>query len=459
MRRSVVIIGASLFGVAVVAAAATTALVLWRAGAPAVRAGQPVPAERKGEPVSGALLVGPDTLELPADVAAALGVRAEQARKAEKPRQLPPLVGSLAFDPNTLVRVHSRFPGEVVEIGPVTGLEGFTTPTQQRPLRFLDRVRKGDLLAVVWSKDLGEKKSELVDAVSQQRLDQETLKRLQTALDRGAVPERSLREAERNLEADNIAVARAERTLRAWRLTPEEIQQVRDEAERLRTNQGRDRKLEEGWARVEIRASQDGTLLEKNVSPGDLVDTTTDLFKVADLTRLAVWAHVYEEDLPALHDLPQPLSWTVRLKAKPDGPPYRGTVSSVGQVIDPNQHTALVSGEVDNAQGELRVGQFITATIDLPASPDEVEVAPSALLEDGRSSCVFVQPDPAQPVFVRRPVQVVRRLHDVIYVRSRLPEGPREDGVTELRAGERVVVSGAVELQSALDDLQRSIAP
>ena len=35
----------------------------------------------------------------------------------------------------------------------------------QRPVRFGDAVNKGQLLAVIWSKDLGEKKSELVDAL------------------------------------------------------------------------------------------------------------------------------------------------------------------------------------------------------------------------------------------------------------------------------------------------------
>jgi cobalt-zinc-cadmium efflux system membrane fusion protein len=409
--------------------------------------------------VAGARLAGPDTLELPAEVASALGVRTDEARKAEKPRALPPLVGSLALDPNTLVRVHSRFPGEVVEVGVATGQEGSTTPTLRRPLRFGDRVHQGDLLAVVRSKDLGEKKSELVDALSQQRLDEDNLNRLLNVGERGAVPERSLREAQRNVEADRIAVAKAERTLHAWRLTDEEIQQVRDEAERLRKDEGRDPRLEKEWARVEVRAARDGTILEKNVTPGDLVDTGTDLFKVADLTKLAVWANVYEEDLAALQDLPRPVPWTVRLKANPEGTPYHGTVSQVGEIIDPNQHVALVTGAVDNAQGELRVGQFVTATITLPPSPDEVEIAPAALLEDGITSCVLVQADPARPAYTLRKVRVVRRLHDVVSVRSRLGEDSPEDGVSALRPGERVVISGAVELKAALEDLRGQHAP
>ena len=41
----------------------------------------------------------------------------------------------------------------------------------ERPLRHGDKVTVKQLLAVIWSKDLGEKKSELVDALSQLRLD------------------------------------------------------------------------------------------------------------------------------------------------------------------------------------------------------------------------------------------------------------------------------------------------
>src|SRR5262249_40050398 len=157
----------------------------------------------------------------------------------------------------------------------------------------------------------------------------------------------------------------------------------------------------EAWARVEVRSPQDGVILEKNVAQGDLVDTVTDLFKVADLSRLIFWAHAYEEDLPILQALPRGSPWTVRLPSRP-GEPSRGELERVGEVIDPNQHTALVCGRVDNVSGQLRVGQFVTAEVELLPSPGEVEVPTTGLVEDGRASILFVQPDPSKPVFVRR---------------------------------------------------------
>ena len=129
---------------------------------------------------------------------------------------------------------------------------------------------------------------------------------------------RQLREAERAAESSLVAVVRAEATLRTWRVSEDEIASVVAEADRLGRQDARpDLSTVRRWARVEVRAPLAGTVLEKNAVVGDIVDTTAELFKIAELSRLCVWAHAYEEDLPALLAVPKPVRWTVRLKADP----------------------------------------------------------------------------------------------------------------------------------------------
>ena len=72
-------------------------------------------------------------------------------------------------------------------------------------------MKKGDLLAVLYSVDLGNKKNDLFDALSQLRLDEEVLKRAEAY--KAAVPEVFLLNAKRNVQADINAVSRAENTL------------------------------------------------------------------------------------------------------------------------------------------------------------------------------------------------------------------------------------------------------
>ncbi|MFT3883652.1 MAG: hypothetical protein QM703_28890 [Gemmatales bacterium] len=204
-----------------------------------------------------------ETLSLPDGFAERVGLRYGVVTSSSKKRTLPPFQGCLAQDSDRQVRVHSRFAGEVVALGMVKNDElrspGDDSPPTLRPVQYLDRVKKGDLLAVVWSKDLGEKKSELVDAISKVNADQETLKHLQSLQQEGASSLRSLRDAQRNVDADRIAVERAERTLRSWRLGDSEIEAIRAEAERIRLGKQSKTDLHSSeqadWARVEIRDS------------------------------------------------------------------------------------------------------------------------------------------------------------------------------------------------------------
>src|SRR5262249_9802750 len=153
-----------------------------------------------------------------------------------------------------------------------------------------------------------------------------------------------------------------------------------------------------------------------------------DLFKVANLHKLAVYAHAYEEDLRVLEDLqrqmrPRLIPWTVRLTADPDGKPLETDgIERIGYIVDPNQHTNLVMGLVDNTDGQLRVGQFVTASVRLPAPEGVVSVPADAVIEDGSDSIVFVQPDPARLRFALKRVAVTQRFGDTVYVRSRLTE-------------------------------------
>ena len=135
-----------------------------------------------------------DELELSPNVIAALGVVTAPVKPATWRDHLE-LVGSLSLDQNHLVRVRSRFPGEVVNVGPFLAPAGEGPAGEARQLRVGDRVVKDQLLAVVWSKDIGEKKSDLVDAVSQLDRDELQLKRLQESRSGHRGHERSARGA------------------------------------------------------------------------------------------------------------------------------------------------------------------------------------------------------------------------------------------------------------------------
>jgi cobalt-zinc-cadmium efflux system membrane fusion protein len=262
---------------------------------------------------------------------------------------------------------------------------------------------------------------------------------------------RPYREAEKDVHSRLVEIATEERTLRTWRVTDDEIAAIHMEADRLsKADELHETRMPaadlRNWARVEVRAPRSGVILEKNVALGDIVDTDTNLFMIGDLANLSVWAHVYEEDLPLLEALPRPIHWTVTLPSRP-GDSFSGTLEKIGAVIDPAQHTALVTGHVENGTANLKVGQFVSVTVLLPPPKDELEVPATSVVEDNADSIVFVQPVAREHRFVRKPVSVVRRFRDTVYLKV------TDTGV---KPGQQIVTSGALLLQNAMNQLPAS---
>lgn len=407
-----------------------------------------------------------NVLSLPESVAKVMGLQTAAVESATAPTPLQ-LDGWLILDPSRLVHVRTRFAGEVVEIGTTEGIsdEQSTSPVRCiRALRFGDKVKQGDLMAVVWSKELGEKKSELVDALSKLQLHQDTAARLEDLYRKGAIPERSVREAEQDVDADEIAVARVKRTLTTWRLTEADIAQIEKEAKTIRESEGKsDASIRSKWARVEVRAATDGVIVERNVAVGVNVDTQLDLFKVADLKRLEVMAHIYEEDLNLIENRPpEQRQWSIHVRSDPEAQSLAGRFDQIGPIIDSSQHTALVMGWVDNSEYRLRIGQFITATIDMPPPKDAVTVPLSALIDQGGRYRIFVKKDPSQSEYTSLEVTPLGHCpHEKVYLSTHAPGvGGRATGSSDyLRPGDVVVTSGGLELASALDELVGTGAP
>jgi cobalt-zinc-cadmium efflux system membrane fusion protein len=411
--------------------------------------------DASGRPLS------PPTMRLSARAAKALGVGAATIVPADTPRALralPPQMGTLAYDNDRLFAVRSRFPGEVSEIencppdqrGGIPRQRSFPLPPsadvlaprdEKRPFTVGDVVKKGQVLAVVWSKDLGDKKAALIDAIIDLRRDMAQLKDLEKLYAEGSVSAATYLEAQRTVKKDISARNAAERILRMWKLSDGEIAALKREAETL-TEETRDPNVEKYWAREEIRAPGDGVIVEKNTHRGDWADPSnygTPLFRVADLDKLQVWINPAEEYLPVLQaflkrPLATPLAWDIFLQAEPKAPPLSGALLRIAPSLDYTQHTPLLVGEVDNPRRQLLIGQFVTATIYVPLEKGLVEIPTTALYEEKGQSVVLVQRDPEKhPLdFTLQAVSVVHRFKDVVYVRSRLPASVRAPLVVQM---------------------------
>ena len=161
---------------------------------------------------------------------------------------------------------------------------------------------------------LGEKKSELVDAVSRLKLDDrvERLRGVRRPFQSGPFGRPSggsrVGPGQRGPDRTYAPLLEIKRTNSRYPVRS-------DRARKAGTSPNA---IQEQWARVEIVSPQDGVILEKkNIALGDIVDTNADLFKIADLSELVVWAYCFEEELPTYERLRRPVAWTVLLPSRP----------------------------------------------------------------------------------------------------------------------------------------------
>jgi len=474
----------------------------------------------------------PHTLEVSAEVAAALGIRKgekDSVAVAQPPSTTRPLVlpGSTAIIPGRLARIKARFaPARVVQLGKVWDYSRKNGHTEYRELRPGDSVTKDEILGIFYSVDVGSKKNDLLQALVQLELDQKILDEVEK--NRFAVPLVYYLNEVRAVQGDHTEISRALNNLKLWDIPQDEIDALRAEAKKISANkdewlqtpegrwvlrakqaiEGKESnggkldpgkesnggkldpgkeanggkldpgkeanggKLDPGkeeenpWGRVTLRAPFDGVVIEQNVTKDEMVvDNTVNLFQIADVSRLLVTANCPEDDLPTLEALQgNERRWIVRTVGAASAAGLPGTIDEISYLIDPNQHTAVIKGYVENPGKHIRGGQYVAATVNIPPPADVVEIPTDALVDDGKQSLVFVQPDAAKYQFTMRRVHVTHRFDRTVFVRD--TPMPKEEQLTALEAeegllpqeplrpGERVLLAGSVELKRVVIDLE-----
>jgi cobalt-zinc-cadmium efflux system membrane fusion protein len=205
--------------------------------------------------------------------------------------------------------------------------------------RLGDTVKKGQLLLRVRSADIAGAYSEYRQAVADETLAKTQLERSELLFDKGAIAKKDLEVAEDVAEKARVTLEAAIQKLRVLGVTD-----LKNHPNGI----------------VDVYAPISGVVIEQNVTAGSGVktlDNSPNLFTIANLDYVWVMCDVYENNLPfvRLGDYAD-----VRLNAYP-GRLFKGRVSNIGPILDPNIRTAKVRLEMKNP-GCMRIGMFVTAT-------------------------------------------------------------------------------------------------
>ena len=181
-----------------------------------------------------------------------------------------------------------------------------------------------------------------------------------------------------------------------------------------------------------IRAPIEGTVVEKLINPGQLLQAgTTPTFTIADLSTVWVMASVFESDLASVS---RGDKVDVATGAAPR--PLPGTVDYIEALVDPATKATQVRVVVPNTGHLLKRDMYVTATIHSSKEKHGILLPVSAVLRDENNlPFVFVQQSGGG--FERRQVTLGSRVNDKYEIGA------------GLREGERVIQVGGLFLQFA----------
>lgn len=184
----------------------------------------------------------------------------------------------------------------------------------------------------------------------------------------------------------------------------------------------------------EVRSPIKGTVVERNVAPGQFVEGQLVAFKVANLDHLWIELDVFERNLSRIN-----VGDRAELKPLANGSEkLAGRVAKVASRIDSETHSAKVRIEVENYDRKLRVGQAVQATIHSSGGASQQRtVAPT-------SAVTFVDGKPT--VFVASGANAVR----VVNVELGASDADETEILSGLKESDRIVTDGAFALKSEL---------
>ncbi|MCA3186485.1 MULTISPECIES: efflux RND transporter periplasmic adaptor subunit [unclassified Cupriavidus] len=318
------------------------------------------------------------------------------------------VAGRIDFDEQRVSRIGATVTGRVTDLYAILG----------------DEVKAGQVLARLHSSELGAAQMAFLKAEAQNDLQARNAERARQLFDADVIGR-----AELQRRQSEYAIAAAE--MRAYR---DQLRVLGMSAQAIATL-AKNGSIE---SYSPVFSSISGTVVERNVAQGQVVQPADALYTVADLSRVWVVAEVPEQQAAQVAE-GQAVDIEVPSLANTNGR-ITGKLIYVGRTVNPQSRTVLVRTELENKEGRLKPAML--ASMLIAGKPIDTLVVPgSAVVRDGNDEQVYVETAPGQ------------------YRLTKVKLGSESDGMRVvqggIKAGDRVVVEGAFHLDNERKRLEQ----
>ena len=320
------------------------------------------------------------------------------------------VAGRIDFDEQRVSRIGASVTGRVTDLYAVLGQE----------------VKAGQVLARLHSSELGAVQMSFLKAEAQSDLQARNAER-----------------ARQLFAADVIGRGELQRRESEYAIASAEMRAYRDQLRVLGMSPAAIATLARSGSidsYSPVYSSISGTVVERNVAQGQVVQPADALYTVADLSRVWVVAEVPEQQAA---QVAEGQSVNIEVPSLGNGPgagQIMGKLIYVGRTVNPQSRTVLVRTELENRDGRLKPAMLASMLIASKAV-EQLVVPESAVVRDGNDESVYVEMPNHQ------------------FRLTRVKLGSESDGMRVVlggvKAGDRVVVEGAFHLDNERKRLEQ----
>lgn len=314
-----------------------------------------VVAERKGAAYEWVYSQVEGRVDMATETAQSAGIEIKTAGPV-KMKTILELPGEIGLNKNKVAHVVPRLSGVVAEVRKNLG----------------DRVKKGEVIALIDSLELAEAKTEYIESVHRLEFAQAAFVREESLWKKKISPEQDYLASRHALEEAEIARQASEQKLLALGLSQSDLDSLAIEPEgKVIDREVRTPFVAKALTRYELKSPLDGMIIEKRVSTGEAIKEDADIFVIADLST--VWGEitVYQKDLGAVRTGQQ-----VTVRSKELNLETAGRISFIGSLVGEETRAAKAHVDIPNPKGLWRPGLFVT--VELVQEETLVPVAVSA---------------------------------------------------------------------------------
>lgn len=282
-----------------------------------------------------------------------------------------------------------------------------------------DYVKKGQTLMIIEGMNIGEIKAQFLKAKANLSYTEANYNRLKILIEQNVGSQKSFLEAKAEFEKAKAELKAEDKKIHSIGLSDSDLEESANNDDHIAGS-------------LAVKSPIEGTIVERNVVIGQLVEQNTNSFRIINISSLFADGQIAENDISRITGKPDVV---IKTSAYPDVH-FNGKIVYISDIVDKETRTFKIRAAINNPGKKLKPDMFAEMNIPTDKPAKALLIPTEALVKDGNENYLFIA------------------LNDTTFEKRIIVPGSIQGDYVEIKSGaskgERIVSKGTFMLKSEL---------